>query len=107
MNYQVHSLELVSSVRQRSPISPFSINFIISELMVDALDDLRDARVEMANVEKLCDLDYLDDLVSLFGSTEDAQCVLNRLSRAVVRFGASRLQSLKSCGKAEGHLPQT
>lgn len=50
--------------------------------MGDALKILQDARVEMANGEKLHNLDDANDFASLFKSTEDAQCAPERFTKA-------------------------
>lgn len=52
--------------------------------MKDALGSLQDVDVELANEEKLCGLDYADDLV--FKPMEDIQHALERFSRAEIPF---------------------
>ncbi|THD28033.1 Acyl-CoA:glycerol-3-phosphate acyltransferase [Fasciola hepatica] len=56
-------------------------------MLENALRNLQDTGVELGNNEKLCDLDYADDLVCLFECTEHAQSALDRLAKAVAPFG--------------------
>lgn len=48
---------------------------------------LQDAGVELANGEKLCDLDYTDHVECLFGCKEHVHHVPDRLVRAAAPFG--------------------
>ena len=84
-NYQ--SFDASSSVRQGSPISPFLFNFVMDEVMRTALAEHEAVGVDLVMGERLCDLEYADDVVCLFDTAESAQLISDRLAKAVIPFG--------------------
>lgn len=75
------SLETTRGNQHWCPICPFLFDFANDDVMADTLGDLQYIIIELANVEKLCDLDYADDLLCLLKSTEHVQHALGRLTR--------------------------
>ena len=76
-----------SGVRQGCPLSPFLFNFVIDEIMRQTLEGLQNPGVRVMAGEKLVDLEYADDIVLLFEDVQDAQSVLDKLTRIVPSFG--------------------
>ena len=76
-----------SGVRQGCPLSPFLFNFIIDEIMEDCVTRSPSSGIELGSFEDLVDLDYADDIVMLFDSSEKAQHMLNTVSGSILPFG--------------------
>lgn len=70
------SFETTDVVRQECPILPFSMNFIIDEIMDDALGTLRVLGIKVPNGEKLRGLTYANDLVCGSWLMKDGNIVL-------------------------------
>ena len=74
-----------SGVRQGCP--PFLFNFVIDEIMIRTLEGLPKPGVHVITGENLADLEYADDIVLLFEDVQEAQSVLDKLTRIVPSFG--------------------
>ena len=59
----------------------------MDEILITALDGLQDVGVEIAQGDRICDLEYADDIVCLFESVDAAQAALNRLKESVLPYG--------------------
>ena len=59
----------------------------MNEVMRTALAEHETVGVDLVMSERLCDLEYADDVVCLFDTAESAQFILDRLARAVIPFG--------------------
>ena len=81
------SFDTSSGLRQGCSISPFLFNFVMDEVMRTALAEHETAGVDLVMGERLCNLEYADDVVCLFDTAESAQLILDRLARAVIPFG--------------------
>jgi hypothetical protein len=58
-----------SGVRQGCPISPFLFNFVIDDILTNALKDTENFKVELLRGPNLTDIEYADDIV-LLGKSE-------------------------------------
>ena len=56
------SFDTSSGVRQGCPISPFLFNFVMDEVMHNALAEHETVGVDLVMGERLCDLEYADDV---------------------------------------------
>ena len=81
------SFDTPSGVRQGCPISPFLFNFVMDGVMRNVLAKHETVEVDLVMGERLCDLEYADDVVCLLDTAESAQLILDRLARAVIPFG--------------------
>lgn len=59
----------------KCPVSPFLWYFIMVEVMEEALEGLPDVDLELPDEEKLCDLDYADNIKWLFESEICTTCI--------------------------------
>ena len=55
--------------------------------MRNALAEHENEGVDLMMAERLCDLEYADDLACLSDTAESAQLILGRLAKAVILFG--------------------
>jgi hypothetical protein len=81
------SFEVSSGVRQGCPISPFLFNFAIDDILKSALEGLDGCGVDLLPGDRLCDLDYADDIALLGDDTQAAQTALDRLAVEASHFG--------------------
>ena len=75
-----------SGVRQGCPLSPFFFNFVMDDILGQAL---KSTAANFSNIqdETLCDLEYTDDIVCTFETFTDAQSLLNSLICSAARYG--------------------
>jgi hypothetical protein len=76
-----------SGVRQGCPISPFLFNYVIDDIMIQALKDSVNSGIELNPGPKLTDVEYADDIALLGKSEEEMQQFLLTLTTAAERYG--------------------
>jgi hypothetical protein len=76
-----------SGVRQGCPISPFLFNFVIDDILTNALKDTQNFGVELIPGPNLTDIEYADDIVLLGKSEGVMQDFLHRLRSAAESYG--------------------
>ena len=76
-----------SGVRQGCPISPFLFNFVIDDILKEALKDINNMGVDLLPGPNITDIEYADDIVLLGQSEEIMQRFLNKLSDTARMFG--------------------
>lgn len=76
-----------SGVRQERPILPFLFNFVIDNVLQDALFSILDGGVEILLGNRDFELTYADDITLLSDDAQVIQRVLDRLAIEVSRYG--------------------
>ena len=74
-------------VHQGCPLSPFLFNFVIDEIMMQALEGLPKPGIHVITGEMLVDLEYANHIVLLFEDVQEAQSAFDELKSIVSSFG--------------------
>ena len=59
----------------------------MDEITHNTLTEHENVKVDLVMDERLCNLEYADNVVCLLDTAENAQLILDRLARAVILFG--------------------
>lgn len=81
---------------EKSVLSPFLFNFIIDQVMEDALGGFHDVCTKLTNGEKLRDLQYTHSRVCLFECIKHVQRVLDKAVKSVAPFVMGQVPSNSS-----------
>ena len=76
-----------SGVRQGCPLSPFLFNFVIDDIMEQALHNSATKAPEAHRNKILFDLEYADDIVCSLETFAEAQTLLDSLIHSAARYG--------------------
>ena len=76
-----------SGVRQGCPISPFLFNYVMDDILIQALRDSVNSGIELNPGPKLTDIEYADDVALLGKSEEEMQRFLLKLTKAAQSYG--------------------
>jgi hypothetical protein len=81
------NFEITSGVRQGCPISPFLFNFVIDDIIKNALITCHEGGIELLPGRKLFDLEYADDIVAIGENPQMLQHFLENLTNETEKYG--------------------
>ena len=85
--------ETSNGVRQGCPLSPFPLNFVMDDILGQALNSTA-ANFSNAQDETLFDLEYADHIVCTFETFTDSQSLLNSVARYGLKFAPAKCKTM-------------